>query len=33
MGIVNLFIMFLGKNIMDGVVGTMEKNLDIEEED
>lgn len=29
MGIITLFIMWTGKNLMDGVVGAMEKNMGI----
>jgi len=30
---INLFIMWVSKNLMDGVVRTMEKNMGIDEED
>lgn len=33
MGIITLFIMWTGKNIMDEVVSTMEKNMEIYDED
>lgn len=33
MGIITLFIMWTGKNLMDGVVGAMEKNMRIYEDD
>lgn len=29
MGMITLFIMWTSKNIMDGVVGAMEKNMEI----
>lgn len=32
MGIVNLIIMFISKNAMDGVVNSMEKNMKVNEE-
>ncbi len=33
MGIITLFIMWTSKNLMDGVVGVMEKNMGIYDED
>ena len=33
MGIITLFIMWTGKNLMNGVVGAMEKNMGIYDED
>jgi len=33
MGIITLFIMWTSKNLMDGVVGAMEKNMGIYDED
>lgn len=33
MGIITLFIMWTSKNIMDEVVNTMEKNMEIYDED
>ena len=33
MGIITLFIMWTGKNLMDGVVGAMENNMGIYEDD
>ena len=33
MGIITLFIMWTSKNLMDGVVGTMEKSMGIYEDD
>ena len=33
MGIITLFIMWTSKNLMDGVVGAMEKNMEIYDED
>ena len=33
MGIITLFIMWTSKNLMDGVVGEMEKNMGIYEDD
>lgn len=33
MGIITLFIMWTSKNLMDEVVGAMEKNMEIYDED